>query len=61
MWNANAMENFYDFNEEFDGTTGNIFRQPPLTMQQPNETSVSASASVASAPSAVSSALVGKL
>lgn len=52
-----AMDNFYDFNEEFDGTTtGNIFRQPSLTMQQPNDSSVSASGSISSAPSAVSSA-----
>lgn len=50
-----AMDNFYDFNEEFDGTTENIFRQPSLTMQQSNnDSSVSASGSVASAPSAVS-------
>lgn len=51
-----AMDNFYDFNEEFDGTTGNLFRQPSLTMQQPNDSSVSASGSIASTPSAVSTA-----
>lgn len=50
------MDNFYDFNEEFDGTTG-IFRQP-TTMQQPNDSGVTASALIASAPSAVSSAAV---
>lgn len=53
------MENFYEFNEDFDGTTGNIFRQPS-TMQQPNDSNVSASASIASAPSAVSSAVVSE-
>lgn len=53
MWN---MENFYDFNEELDGTTG-IFRQP-ATMQQPSDSAVTASALVASAPPAVPSALV---
>lgn len=49
------MENFYDFNDDFDGTAGS-FRQP--TMQQPNDSSGLASASLASAPSAVSSAMV---
>jgi hypothetical protein len=53
MWN---MENFYDFNEEFDGTTG-LFRQP-TTMQQQNDSSVTAPAPITSAPSAVSSAAV---
>lgn len=54
MWN---MENFYDFNEEFDGTTG-IFRQQTAAMQQPNESGVTATAPLASAPSTVSSAVV---
>jgi hypothetical protein len=55
MWN---MDNYYDFNEEFDGTTG-IFRQPTVaTMHQPNDSSASAIAPLASAPSAVSSAVV---
>lgn len=58
MWSA--MDNYYDFNEEFDGSTG-IFRQPSATMQQPNDSSVSASAPLASAPSAVSSAVVRKI
>jgi hypothetical protein len=55
MWNA--MDNFYDFNEEFDGSTG-IFRQPSSTMQQPNDSSVTASAPLTSTPSAVSSVAV---
>lgn len=49
------MDNFYDFNDEFDGSTGS-FRQPSATMQQSSDTSVTAP--LASAPSAVSSALV---
>lgn len=48
------MDNFYDFNEEFDGSAG-TFRQPSATMQQPTDTSVNPSAPLASAPSAVSS------
>lgn len=50
------MENFYDFNDEYDGSTGS-FRQP-TTMQQPNDSGVAASAPLASAPSAISSAMV---
>lgn len=56
MWN---MDNFYDFNEEFDGTT--VFRQQTAAaMQQPNDSGVSATAPIASAPSAVS-AVVSEL
>lgn len=54
MW-SNTMDNFYDFNEDFDGTTG-TFRQQ--TMQQPTDSGVSASVPLTSAPSAVSSAVV---
>ena len=50
------MDNFYDFNEDFDGSTA-TYRQTSI-MQQPTDTSVTASAPLASAPSAVSSALV---
>jgi hypothetical protein len=50
------MENFYDFNEDFDGTTG-LFRHPS-TMQQPNDSGVTVPAPITSAPSAVSSAVV---
>lgn len=49
------MDSFYDFNDDFDGTAGS-FRQP--AMQQPNDSSGPASASLASAPSAVSSAMM---
>lgn len=49
------MDNYYDFNEEFDGTTG-IFRQQSGAMQQPNDSGLTATAPQASAPSAVSSA-----
>lgn len=48
------MDNFYDFNEEFnDGTTTGIFRQQTsIAMQQPNDSGVTATPSLASAPSA---------
>jgi hypothetical protein len=49
------MDSFYDFNEDFDGTTG-TFRQQ--TMQQSTDSGVSGSAPLTSAPSAVSSAVV---
>lgn len=52
------MDNFYDFNEEFDGSAGIFRHQTTTTMQQPNDSNVAASASLASAPSAVSSAAV---
>lgn len=51
------MENFYDFNEDFDGSAA-TYRQPSAIMQQSTDTNVTASAPPASAPSAVSSALV---
>lgn len=57
MWNNNAMDNFYDFNEDFDGSTA-TYRQASAIMQQSTDTSVTGSAPLASAPSAVSSALV---
>lgn len=55
MWSE--MDSFYDFNEDFDGAAG-TFRQPSLAMQQPNDSGVNASTPLASAPSAVSSAMV---
>lgn len=54
MWN---MDNYYDFNEEFDGTTG-IFRPATTAMQQPNDSSITATAPLAPNPSAVSSVVV---
>lgn len=57
MWN-NTMENFYEFNEEFDGPTAAAFRQQSTSMQQPNETNVSASNPVATSASVTSTAVV---
>jgi hypothetical protein len=46
------MENFYDFNEDFDGSTAGIFRQTSTTsMQQPSDANVSASSTIATAAS----------
>lgn len=54
------MENFYEFNEEFDGPTAAAFRQQSTnsSMQQPNETNVSASNPVATSASVTSTAVV---
>ncbi|CRL04480.1 CLUMA_CG017560, isoform B [Clunio marinus] len=54
MWNT--MDNFYDFNDDLnDGSTG-IYRQPSVTMQQPNDSGVNLTSSITSAPSTVPTA-----
>lgn len=55
------MDNFYDFNEEFnDGTTGIFRQQTAIAMQQPNDSGVTATPPLASAPSAAVSVISNK-